>query len=84
MLDPSSFTLAPNGGGGGGAKTPSPTRNSSSMAAAVGGNHYVVQDSRWKFITEDKFPKPREFVGGPKKYRAGRGSSVPLDLNALG
>jgi hypothetical protein len=44
---------------------------------------YVVNDPRWKFVSEDKFPKPRDFVGGPKKYRAGRGSSVPLDLSAL-
>jgi len=48
-----------------------------------GGERFVVQDPRWKFITEDKFPKPRDFVGGPRRYRAGRGSSVPLDLSAL-
>lgn len=28
-------------------------------------------------------PRPREFIGGPRKYRAGRGSIVPLDLHAL-
>jgi len=78
MLDPSSFTLAPNGSG---AKTPSPTRNTSNLSAGTG--HYVVQDNRWKFVSEDKFPKPRDFIGGAKRYRAGRGSSVPLDLNTL-
>lgn len=78
MLDPSSFTLTPNGSG---AKTPSPTRNALSVPS--GGDRYVVQDARWKFVSEDKFPKPREFVGGAKRYRAGRGSSVPLDLSAL-
>lgn len=45
---------------------------------------YVVHDPRWKFVGEDKFPKPREFSGGAKRYRAGRGSSVPLDLRSLG
>lgn len=55
------------------------------MGNLTGGHagRYVVSDPRWKFVSEDKFPKPRDFVGGPKKYRAGRGSSVPLDLSAL-
>lgn len=72
----------PNGGG---AKTPSPTRNVSLShgPSGGGGGRYVVQDSRWKFTSEENFPKPRDFVGGPKRYRAGRGSSVPLDLGAL-
>ncbi|EME49880.1 hypothetical protein DOTSEDRAFT_68622 [Dothistroma septosporum NZE10] len=48
-----------------------------------GGGRYVVQDSRWKFQGNDTLPKPRDFVGGPKRYRAGRGSSVPLDLNSF-
>ncbi|KAK4190508.1 hypothetical protein QBC35DRAFT_70367 [Podospora australis] len=82
LLDPNNFTLAPNGSG---AKTPSPTRNVS-MSHSQGngpGGRYIVQDPRWKFISEENFPKPRDFVGGPKRYRAGRGSSVPLDLSAL-
>ena len=82
MLDPSSFTLAPNG-----AKSPSPTISHSPGvrpgSAAPPGERYIVDDSRWRFISEDKFPKPREFHGGPKRYRAGRGSSVPLDLAAF-
>jgi hypothetical protein len=87
MLDPSNFTLTPNGGG---AKTPSPGRGGPSPApgspAAAGpgsAGRYVVQDSRWKFHGEENFPKPRNFVGGPRRYRAGRGSSVPLDLSAF-
>jgi hypothetical protein len=41
-----------------------------------------VQDLRWRFQDESQFPRPREFTNGPKRYRAGRGSSVPLDLSA--
>lgn len=39
-----------------------------------------IEDSRWRFQDESQLPKPREFVGFAKKYRAGRGSSVPLNL----
>ncbi|KAL2158494.1 hypothetical protein VTH06DRAFT_4261 [Thermothelomyces fergusii] len=85
MLDPSNFTLTPNGGGGGGSssgggKTQSPGRGPS---PSPGGERYIVQDPRWRFHGEEHFPKPRPFVGGPRRYRAGRGSSVPLDLSAL-
>ncbi|CCF47207.1 hypothetical protein CH063_15685 [Colletotrichum higginsianum] len=85
MLDPSAFTLAPNG-----AKSPSPTRSSTTASLHAGGGggggggqRYIVQDPRWKFQDEAMLPKPRDFVGGPRRYRAGRGSSVPLDLSAL-
>lgn len=89
MLDPSAFTLTPNGA------RASPTRNVTSPPAPSGGGSssfsfgggsgikYVVNDPRWKFVDENVFPKPRDFQGGPRKYRAGRGSSVPLDLSAL-
>ncbi|KAI2607067.1 uncharacterized protein GGS25DRAFT_317386 [Hypoxylon fragiforme] len=87
MLDPSSYTLAPNGGS---AKSlsPTPTGNSAtsprdSGRLGGGGERYIVQDSRWRFKDENELPKPRQFQGGPRKYRAGRGSSVPLDLSAL-
>ncbi|KAL9581253.1 MAG: hypothetical protein Q9212_004015 [Teloschistes hypoglaucus] len=40
-----------------------------------------IDDSRWKFQDDSQLPKPREFLGFAKKYRAGRGSSVPLDLS---
>ncbi|KAL8387715.1 hypothetical protein RB595_009718 [Gaeumannomyces hyphopodioides] len=81
MLDPSAFTLSPNG-----ATSHSPTRPASEArhGAAGGDGPLYANDARWKFVSEDKFPKPREFSGGPKRYRAGRGSSVPLDLSALG
>jgi len=82
MLDPSSFTLSPNG-----AKSPPSSRSVSGGirpgSAGGRGERYIVNDTRWKFVSEDKFPKPREFHGGPKRYRASRGSSVPLDLSAL-
>jgi len=42
---------------------------------------FRIEDARWKFQDESQLPKPREFVGGLKRYRAGRGSSVPLDLS---
>ncbi|KAK1840660.1 proline-rich [Colletotrichum chrysophilum] len=83
MLDPSAFTLAPNG-----AKSPPPSRTNtttslSTVGGGGGGGRYIVQDSRWRFQDEAMLPKPREFLGGPRRYRAGRGSSVPLDLSAL-
>lgn len=45
------------------------------------GGRFVVHDTRWSFRDESMLPKPREFIGGPRRYRAGRGSSVPLDLS---
>ena len=44
----------------------------------------TIDDRRWKFQDESQLPKPRDFIGGARRYRAGRGSSVPLDLSALG
>lgn len=43
-----------------------------------------IDDTRFKFQNEGLFPKPRPFTAGVRRYRAGRGSSVPLDLSALG
>jgi hypothetical protein len=74
ILDPSTYTLSSNGGL---AKNPSPNRNSNSSGKLV------INDPRWKFQDESVFPPTREFRPGPKKYRAGRGSSVPLDLSTL-
>ncbi|KAE9376962.1 hypothetical protein N431DRAFT_188095 [Stipitochalara longipes BDJ] len=74
MLDPSSYTLSANGGL---PKNPSPHRNSEPS------RRLVINDPRWKFQDESMLPKPRDFHGGTKKYRAGRGSSVPLDLSAF-
>lgn len=100
MLDPSAYTLMPNGGNNSASasssalNSPSPTRtgtaaggNSGSLSprpqTSGGGTRYIVQDTRWRFVTEDKFPVARNFTGNPKRYRAGRGSSVPLDLSLL-
>ncbi|KAK2937728.1 hypothetical protein FoTM2_000946 [Fusarium oxysporum f. sp. vasinfectum] len=78
MLDPSMFTLTANG-----AKSPSPKHSPAQTPGVSGGARIVINDSRWQFKDEGLFPKPRDFVGGTRKYRAGRGSSVPLDLSVL-
>ncbi|KAL8940979.1 MAG: hypothetical protein Q9216_002498, partial [Gyalolechia sp. 2 TL-2023] len=44
-------------------------------------NTIKIEDPRWRFQDESQLPKPREFIGFAKRYRAGRGSSVPLDLS---
>jgi hypothetical protein len=41
----------------------------------------MVQDARWRFQDESQLPKPRDFQAFQKRYRAGRGSSVPLDYS---
>ncbi|KAG5946384.1 hypothetical protein E4U53_006599 [Claviceps sorghi] len=77
ILNPISYTLSANGA------NLTSSRQSSQSPSPSNGGRVIVNDQRWQFKDESLFPKPREFVGGPKKYRAGRGSSVPLDLNAL-
>lgn len=69
-LDPSAYTLS----------------NGASMSSARLSGHgpIRIEDNRFKFQDESLFPKPRPFVGGVRRYRAGRGSSVPLDLASLG
>lgn len=42
-----------------------------------------MEDVKFKFQRDDQLPKPRAYEGVPKRYRAGRGSSVPLDLGAF-
>ncbi|KAL2757556.1 hypothetical protein ACRALDRAFT_1074549 [Sodiomyces alcalophilus JCM 7366] len=80
MLDPSAFTLNSSG-----PTTPSPPHTGSLTSPGLhsGGGRLVIHDPRWKFQDESMLPKPRDFIGGTKRYRAGRGSSVPLDLSAL-
>ncbi|KAI0391643.1 hypothetical protein F5Y17DRAFT_439868 [Xylariaceae sp. FL0594] len=81
MLDPSSYTLAPtNGSSSMTTKSPSPVSSSRNGGS---GTRFVVQDNRWRFVEESQFPRPRPFQPSVKRYRAGRGSSVPLDLSAL-
>ncbi|KAA6410927.1 MAG: WH2 motif family [Lasallia pustulata] len=78
MLDPSSYTLS-NGA--------SPNHNSSPALgnSPLGGKGSIrIEDPRFKFQDESQLPKPRDFMGGAKRYRAGRGSSVPLDISQFG
>ncbi|KAJ4296828.1 hypothetical protein N0V90_006876 [Kalmusia sp. IMI 367209] len=78
MLDPSSYTLTNGGSGVKGGPT-SPGMSGPGQKAKI----VPIHDLRWRFIDESQFPRPREFLGGAKKYRAGRGCSVPLDLSAF-
>ncbi|KAI1006829.1 hypothetical protein K3495_g1387 [Podosphaera aphanis] len=74
MLDVNSYTISPKGMN---------QTNSIPNKGSESSSRIIIEDSRWKFQDESMLPKPREFHGGPKKYRAGRGSSVPLDLSTL-
>ncbi|KAH7096018.1 hypothetical protein FB567DRAFT_47472 [Paraphoma chrysanthemicola] len=76
MLDASSYTLT-NGG-----SIRSPTGPGMGGGPAQKGKIVPIHDLRWRFQDEAQFPRPRDFSNGPKRYRAGRGSSVPLDLSA--
>ncbi|KAK7952406.1 wasp-interacting protein vrp1p protein [Apiospora aurea] len=83
LLDPSAYTISHNGN-----KSPSPTRSNTTAGSGIatprgGGERIIITDNRWRFVDEATLPKPRPFQGGAKKYRAGRGSSVPLDLSVL-
>ena len=73
MLDASSYTLS-NGA--------SNHNNISPGRSLLGRSDKIwIDDARWKFKSEDELPKPREFIGGARRYRAGRISSVPLDFS---
>ncbi|KAI9839861.1 MAG: hypothetical protein M1819_000053 [Sarea resinae] len=75
MLDVASYTLS----NGTGSSQNSPARGGSPTTSG----RTRIHDPRWKFQDPSVLPKPRDFVGGPRRYRAGRGSSVPLDLGSL-
>lgn len=75
LLDPSSYTLSNGNLNNHGSKAPKESTTHGKVGVIS------IEDSRWHFQDESQLPKPRNFVGGPKKYRAGRGSSVPLDLS---
>lgn len=77
MLDPSAYTLS---NGGGPKHNPTSARDDKSRGQS---GMIVIEDRRWKFQDESQLPKPREFMGVPKRYRAGRGSSVPLNLSVF-
>ncbi|GAM87705.1 hypothetical protein ANO11243_057320 [Dothideomycetidae sp. 11243] len=72
-LDASAYTLS-----NGGSHSPSPSRD-----ASIGGHRLNIENPKWKFQPDNALPNPRDFTNGPKRYRAGRGSSVPLDLAAF-
>ena len=76
MLDPSAYTLS-NGNATNHNTSPGRDRDSFGSRDGV----IRIEDSRWSFQDESQLPKPRDFVRGLKRYRAGRGSSVPLDLS---
>lgn len=80
MLDPSSYTLSSHSNGNGQQNKARTTRRSVSSSKA---GIIPIEDPRFKFQSEDVFPTPRHFHGGARRYRAGRGSSVPLDLSAF-
>jgi hypothetical protein len=42
-----------------------------------------IEHERWNFQDDNQLPPPGQLIGGEKKYRAGIGNSVPLDLNLL-
>lgn len=77
QLDSDNFTL-PNGAAPIHISSPSRERKSTIRDGPL-----WIDDSRFQFQEESQLPKPRDFVGGPKRYRAGRGSSVPLDLSHI-
>lgn len=60
------------------------TLTNGSVSSSGGNGGVQIQDSRWKFQDDNALPPPRQFTGVPKSYRAGRGSTVPLDLSSLG
>jgi hypothetical protein len=47
------------------------------------GARITIQDNRFEFQPDEVLPMPRQFDGGPRRYRAGRGSNIPLDLSAF-
>ena len=83
-MDASAYTLT-NGSspallGGGRARGDSGAGN---IGAGGRGPPLMMEDGKFKFQRDDQLPKPRDFTGAPKRYRAGRGSSVPLDISAF-
>ncbi|RMZ88398.1 hypothetical protein DV736_g4364, partial [Chaetothyriales sp. CBS 134916] len=45
--------------------------NGSSTLSASSDASAPIQDNRWKFQDESQLPPPRQYTGGPKRYRAG-------------
>ncbi|OQO05110.1 hypothetical protein B0A48_08130 [Cryoendolithus antarcticus] len=76
-MDASMYTLS-----NGRPRGDSSATGKASLGNGGGGHVMAVQDTRFKFQPDSSLPMPRQFTGVQKRYRAGRGSSVPLDLNA--
>jgi hypothetical protein len=47
------------------------------------GARITIQDARFRFQPDEALPVPHRFHGLPKRYRAGKGSTIPLNLNAF-
>ncbi|THY36077.1 hypothetical protein D6D01_00749 [Aureobasidium pullulans] len=77
-MDASAYTLS----NGASLKFPSQSYQGASGSRG-GGGRITIDDTRFKFQPDETLPKPREFSGVTKMYRAGRGSTVPLDLSAF-
>ncbi|KAL9099239.1 MAG: hypothetical protein Q9163_005230, partial [Psora crenata] len=72
-LDPITYTL-PNG------RLHSHSKSSSRDHISPSRNGIVnIEASRFHFQDDSQLPKPRDFIGGPRRYRAGR-SSVGITL----
>jgi hypothetical protein len=71
----SSYTLM-NG------SSPSYSRGESHIGRSSGAR-IIIQDHRFEFQPDEALPMPRQFDGGPRRYRAGRGSNMPLNLSAF-
>lgn len=79
FLDSSCYTLS-NGGGSFSHSVTGPALAASVSDVGLSkGAMMKIEDSRWHFQDESRLPKPRKFVGGPKRYRVGR--NVPLELS---
>ena len=73
-LEPSSYTLS---NGNGNNQYTESGRDNESLCPI---ESTKIEDSRWRFQDESQLPRPRVFKNEPRMYRAGRGSSVPLNL----
>jgi len=80
-LQSSAFVDGSSGGSGGlRSRAPSGAHAGSGPPAAIA----AIVDHRWRFQDDAQLPKPRQFTGAAKKYRAGRVSTVPLNMSLLG
>ncbi|EWC48788.1 hypothetical protein DRE_00093 [Drechslerella stenobrocha 248] len=87
--DVANFTLSSNINSAPGRTKSVANSRPGSVVSSYGGSksgRIVVDDNRFRWKREEELPKPREWFGPPAggwKYRSGRGSSVPFDLEVL-